>query len=182
MNPTVDPAEILSVNRIMVIGHPGAGKSTFAKELNLILGLPIIHLDREYWQPGWVELNDHDWRERVTAIANQERWIMDGSYDRTLPIRLPRADVVFLLDYPRWICMQRVIKRICTNLGKVRPDMCDGCPEKIDFVFLKFVWNYHRDRMPMVEQKLAEYLTDGKLVRLANPDSAAHFLRELRII
>lgn len=164
----------------MVIGHPGAGKSTLAIELGRILDLPVIHLDREYWQPGWVELTDNEWEDRVTTLASQGRWVMDGSYDRTLRSRLPRAEIVLLLDFPRLLCMRRIIKRILTGWGKVRTDMGDGCPEKIDFGFFKFVWNYRRDRMPNVKSKLAEYFSGGKLFRFDHPADIDQLLKELR--
>jgi len=166
----------------MVIGHPGAGKSTLTITLAEILDLPVIHLDREYWKSGWVQLPDNEWEDRATVLAERERWIMDGSYDRTLHIRLPRADVVILLDFPRVLCTSRVIKRMLTNLGTVRPDMADGCPERFELSFLKFVWNYHRDRMPMVKEKIEKYLTNGRLIRLANPTYTARFLSEFRSV
>lgn len=165
----------------MVIGHPGAGKSTLARELSRILKLPIIHLDREYWRPGWVMLDDSEWDDRAAALAGRERWIMDGSYDRTLHIRLPRADVVILLDFPRLLSTSRVIKRMLTNLGEVRPDMADGCPEKFELSFLKFVWNYHRDRMPTVKERIGKYLIEGTLIRLERPKETERLLSQLEL-
>jgi adenylate kinase family enzyme len=126
-----------------------------------------------------VQLDDSEWDDRAVSLANRERWIMDGSYDRTLHIRLPRADVVILLDFPRLLCTRRVIKRMLTNLGTVRPDMADGCPEKFAPSFLRFVWNYHRDRMPTVKRRLAEYFAGGSLVILKDPKSTIRFLDDL---
>ena len=174
-------AIIIAVGRILVIGYPGAGKSTFATELGKLTGLPVIHLDREFWQPGWVQKPKDLWREHTRLLADRDEWIMDGSYDHTLDIRLQRADKVIFLDYSRYLCLWRVIKRVMTNHGTVRSDMADGCPEKIDLAFLKFVWNYRRDRYPIVHKHLNDHYATGELIVLKNPAETRAYLSSLRL-
>ncbi len=166
------------VRRILVIGHPGAGKSTLASNLGMKTGLPVIHLDKEFWRRGWVQIPKNEWRQRTEILVNRDEWIIDGSYDRTLDIRLLRADTVIFLDFSRYLCLWRVSKRIVTNFGEVRPDMADGCPERIDLGFLKFVWNYRRDRYPIVSECLKTHYADGTIVVLKNPTDAIQFLNE----
>ena len=79
------------MQRILVIGSPGAGKSTLASRIAGRLGLPLIHLDREYFGPGWAVPSKAEWRERVRALAARRSWVMDGNYASTFDIRVPRA-------------------------------------------------------------------------------------------
>jgi adenylate kinase family enzyme len=142
MSPTPAP-----VQRIMVIGSSGTGKSTVARRLGEMLGLPVIHLDAEFWRPGWVEPERAIWHQQVAALAARDAWIMDGQYSATWDLRVNRADTIIWLDLPRRIYMTRIIKRTLLNYGRVRGDLGPGCPERFDWPFLKFVWNYpHRSR------------------------------------
>jgi adenylate kinase family enzyme len=90
--------------RVMIVGSAGAGKSTLARALARRTGLPLVHLDALYWQPGWVETPRPRWREVQREALAGERWIADGNYGGTLE-RLALADVVVLLEYSRWICL-----------------------------------------------------------------------------
>lgn len=109
--------------RIVVTGISGAGKSTLAHGIAASTGLPLIHLDLEFWQPGWVEPNEAAWRQRQREILAGEAWIADGNYPETLELRLKRADTVVLLTTPRWRCAGRALLR-----GFRRPDQLPaGC-------------------------------------------------------
>ena len=160
------------MKRILIIGHPGAGKSTFAVKLGEVLKLPVVHLDKEFWNPDWQPTRRDVWRQRVESLVSSDTWIIDGSYDSTLDIRLPRADTVIVLNFSRYLCFWRLLKRTLTNFRGVRPDMADGCPEKLDPVFIKFVWNYQRDHVPKIEECLRKYFADGKQIVLKSPASA----------
>jgi adenylate kinase family enzyme len=127
--------------RILVIGCPGSGKSTLARSMAERLGLTVIHLDRHYWKPGWVQSPEPEWRARVEELAERPEWIMDGNYSGTFDIRVPRAEGVVYLDLPRWRCMARILRRILRDYGRTREDVAEGCPERFDRTFLKFAWN-----------------------------------------
>jgi adenylate kinase family enzyme len=170
---------LTQMKKISVIGSPGAGKSTFAAELGWITQLPVIHLDKEFWQPGWVEMPREEWRERVSALVEADNWIIDGTYDNSLDIRLPRADAVIFLDFPRYLCIWRICKRFITNFGRACFDMAEGCPEILDWSFLKWVWNYRRDHYPKIHEYLLKYFPHGSLFVLKNQAEVRRFIQDL---
>ncbi len=132
--------------RALVIGCSGAGKSTFARRLGGRTGLPVIHIDRLFWQPGWVRTADDTYIERLSAVVAQERWIIDGNNSSTFDLRMPRADAVFWLDRSRALCIARVLWRVASSYGSVRADMAAGCPERFDWEFSEpsggFSWRF----------------------------------------
>lgn len=149
--------ESIPFERLLVIGGSGAGKSTFATRLAALTGHPLIHLDREFWQPGWQMPERGSWRATVASLVAQPRWIMEGNFGSSLDLRLPRADAVIWFDYPRHICLARVMKRIWRSYGRVRQDMAPGCPEKLDPSFLGFVWTFNDRERPQIERVLATH-------------------------
>lgn len=120
------------MERILIIGNTGAGKSTFAKALAQKTGLPLVHLDKLYWHGNWEHLS----REEFDAVLETElikpRWIIDGNFSRTFPHRLQYADTVFYLDIPTLTCLWGLTKRVFANYGKTRDDMGGNCPEYFD--------------------------------------------------
>jgi adenylate kinase family enzyme len=97
--------------RIVVTGMAGAGKSTFSRALSVKTGLPVIHLDLHFWEPGWVEPSEDEWREKQRGLLAGDEWIADGNYHATLDYRLERADTVVFLDTPWWGCARRALVR-----------------------------------------------------------------------
>ena len=136
------------MQRILVIGSPGAGKSTLASRLAGRLDLPLIHLDKEYFGPGWSMPAKAEWRERVKALAARPAWVMDGNYASTFDIRVPRATVIIWLDLPRWQCALSVLWRVAKNYGRPRPDLGDAGPERFDWSFMRWIWSYPRTMRP----------------------------------
>ena len=134
------------MQRILVMGSSGSGKSTFARRLSDATGLPFVSLDALFWQSGWQPSELAHFDARVIAAAHQPRWIMDGNYtNRTGELRRELADTIIWFDLPRRTCMIGILTRIISSYGRVRPEMAEGCPEKIDFEFFHYVWT-HRDR------------------------------------
>ncbi|MCQ6557668.1 DNA topology modulation protein [Paenibacillus mendelii] len=149
--------------KIMIIGSGGSGKSTFARQLSSILGLPVHHLDAYYYKPGWVPTPKQEWDEIQKRLVAQKEWIIDGNYGRTLPIRMNAADVIIYFDLSRWITTYRVIKRRVQYNGITRPDLNEGCPERLDWAFLKWVWNFKKTSRTGIMEKMDAY-KDGKAI------------------
>lgn len=168
------------MKRILVIGSGGAGKSTFASDLGAILGLPVIHLDRAYWKPGWETPSKKEWSKTVDSLIAQHEWIMDGNFGGTLPQRIKRADAIILLDTSRWICLWRVLKRYVKYRGRHRPDMTPGCHERFDREFVKWIWNYPSKSRPAKLALLEKTPPDQRVVILDSTREIARFLDETR--
>jgi adenylate kinase family enzyme len=168
------------VKRVLVIGSGGAGKSTFALRMGERLGLPVIHLDREYWRAGWVEPPKDEWRLKVLGLCAGDSWVMDGNYSGTLAVRLAACDTVVFLDLPRVMCAWRVLKRALKYKGVSRPDMAEGCPEQMTLEFLLWVWNYPRRSRPKVLARLGELDGSKQIYTLRSSAEVEKFLAEIR--
>ncbi len=165
--------------RILVIGPGGSGKSTLARRLGNILDLDVIHLDRFYWRPGWEEKPRKEWTGVVRRLIEQEAWILDGNYGGTLDIRLEAADAVIFLDFPRTLCIRRVMARRLCHARRSRPDMAPGCPDRLTFKFLKYLWRYPVEQRPGILEKL-ERRSDDKIVQiLRSPEQVHEFVAGL---
>ncbi len=98
------------MNRIMIFGRPGSGKSTFAKKLSLQLSLPLYHLDKYFFTANWVEKNSDECIEIQSEIVNHDKWIIDGNSVKSLYLRWTRANLVIYFNYPRFLCFARFLK------------------------------------------------------------------------
>ncbi|MHB1685008.1 MAG: DNA topology modulation protein [Bacilli bacterium] len=167
-------------NRIAVIGSGGAGKSTFSRRLGEISGLPVIHLDQLYWRSGWVETPREQWVAVQREMVEQDKWIMDGNYGSTMDMRLEAADTVIFLDFPRALCLARVLKRRVQYHGRTRPDLGEGCEEKMDLEFLKWIWNFPKRERANILSRLDAASRRGKaIVHLRSPKQVDEYLRSL---
>ena len=133
------------MERILIIGCSGSGKSTLARALKDKLGLPVVHLDQLWWQEGWEHVSLEEFDRRLELALSMDRWIIDGNYSRTIQQRLPKCDAIIYLDFSRWACLWGMCQRVLGSYGKVRPDMVAGCPERFDWEFVKFIWNFNKN-------------------------------------
>ena len=166
------------MKRVAIVGSCGAGKSTLAKSLGEKLNLPVIHLDAYYWQPGWQETDAFQWQQIQQELIKGDRWIADGNYGGTIDLRLAAADTIIWLDFNRYTCISRVLKRYLKYPGKVRPDMAAGCPERLSWDFIKYVWNFPLAHRPKIVDRLAKYQTDKQIIILQNPDRVLNLLQQ----
>jgi adenylate kinase family enzyme len=166
------------MKRVIIIGCGGAGKSTLARQLGEKSGLPVVHLDKIYWKPGWVKMPVDAFNDLLDKEIEKEYWIMDGNFNRTLPKRLERCDTVIYLDFSRMTCLMGVVKRILTTYGTVRPDMGAGCPERVDLEFLKWVWNFNKNKREEYYRLLKE-TTHAQVLIFKNRRAVKKFLKNL---
>ena len=166
------------MERIMIIGCGGAGKSTLARQLGEKTGLPVVHLDKLFWKPGWVSLSREEFDLVHQEAISRERWIIDGNFDRTIPQRLSRCDTVLYLDFSRWACVMGVTKRVLTTYGTVREDMGEGCPERFDLEFLKWVWDFNKNKRQK-NYRLLEEAEGVEVIILKNRREVKRFLASL---
>lgn len=144
-----------SARRILVVGCSGAGKSTLSRALSDRLGLRHISMDREFfWLAGWKLRDRQEIRRLIGEAVAGERWIIDGNSPGTLDLRLPRADLVIWLRLPRLLCLRRILARRIRFAGRNRPDMADGCPERIDADFLAYIWYFERKESPEIAKAI----------------------------
>ncbi|MEM7417242.1 MAG: adenylate kinase [Gemmatimonadota bacterium] len=162
--------------RWLLVGSGGAGKSTLARTMAERLGLPLIHLDREYWGPKWAKPATEEWRARAEALAAGDRWVMDGNYSGTLDVRMPRAQVVVLLDMSPWRCVWRVVKR--RWLDRERPDIPEDCDDQLNWEFIHWIVSYRRRSLPRVLRRLDEH-PHLDIVRLRRPAEVDAFVESL---
>ncbi|MCY1395396.1 hypothetical protein D9M71_103410 [compost metagenome] len=169
------------MQRIVILGNAGSGKSTLARALGKRLGLPVVHLDTLFWEPGWVEPDAEQFRTRVSQAIAPDAWVCEGNYARrTFDLRLPRADLIIWLDTPRLTCFARVILRSIMN--RPRPDLAAGCAEKLDrafLTFLNFVWNFDRGYRPGIEATRLAISPQTPTMHLQGSRQVAAFLDSL---
>lgn len=162
-----------------MVGSSGAGKSTFAVALGRRLDLPVIHLDQHYWNEGWSPTPDSVWDEYVETLWTEPEWVMDGTYLRSLPKRLTVADAAIFLDLPPVVCRYRVIRRILSSFGRTRADLAPGCPEKLDFEFLRWLWSWPREIRPDVVRAMEGAPSDLPSIVLRSASDVRLFLRSV---
>lgn len=143
------------MKRVAIVGPGGAGKSTFARALGERIDLPVIHLDHHFWKPGWVESPRDEWRQRQSELFAGDRWIADGNYGGTFDERFARADTVIFVARSRLACVAYAVGRTARNHGKAV--QAEGCPERFQLAFYRWIWNYERDSRPRLDAALQRH-------------------------
>ncbi len=165
--------------RIVIVGSGGSGKSTLAAQVGLALGVEVIHLDSLFWKPGWVRVSAAEQEAIVREVVNQARWIIDGDHLRTQPDRFAAADTIVFLDFPRSICVWRIIRRFFQYRGRSRTGMAAGCLERLNWVLLRWIWQYPSDNRPQVLENIERYGKGCRVVMLRSPKEVRWFLGTL---
>lgn len=160
-----------------MVGSGGAGKSTFADRLGALTGIPVIHLDKHYWHPGWVETSADQWRTIQSDLVGAESWIFDGNYAATFDVRFARADTVVVLAISRWVCLTRALWRNWHNRGL--DVQADGCPERMDWGFFRWIWRYPVADRPRLDAALEQHHQHLQVIELCSPAQVQLFLAEL---
>ncbi len=183
-------SQLASAKRILVLGPSGAGKSIFSNRLSQILNLPTIHLDVHFWQPGWTATPQDRWREIVSTLIQKPAWVMDGTYESTLDLRIPAADAVVMIESSRLACLWRVMRRQATVDTHVTPVPTD---QKLSFSVLwrrkarlhyanwiRYIWRFQAVTAPMVQDCLRQHGAGKTLLRLNGSKEIHDCLRQLQ--
>ena len=165
------------MQRIAVVGPPGSGKTTLARQVGERTGIEVVHLDHSFFRPGWDEMPSDEWRATHQRLLTHEAWIMDGTYADTIDDRLAMADTVITLTFARWRCLVRVLRRILGHYGQ--DVQAPGCPEKLSLKFLRYVWRFPKDHQSEIDSAIERHRSNLTVVRLSNNAQQRNFLANL---
>lgn len=159
-----------NMKKIIVIGCPGSGKSTFSRSLHKKTGLPLYHLDMMYWNSDKTTVDKSLFSERLSAVLDADEWIIDGNYGSTMELRLAACDTCFFLDFPLEICLDGIKER----RGKPRSDM-PWVETETDTEFLDFIKKYNEKERPKVLDLLEKY-SDKNIIIFKSREEADEYL------
>ena len=162
------------MERAIVIGCPGGGKSTFARSLAEKTGLPLYYLDMMYWNADKRQAEREAFRLSVAELTAQARWIIDGNYFSTMEARMEKCDTVFFLDYPSEVCLCGVEAR----MGKPRPDM-PWVEQEVDADFRDWILEFPKERLPQIEAVIERYRAEKSIIVFKTREEAAAFLNDI---
>lgn len=172
--------QLSCMKRVVVIGSPGSGKTTFSKKLAKKFNLPLYHLDFYYHDSQFNYQTDKDaWGRKVLKLVQKPEWIIDGNYKSTFDIRFQHADSIIFLDYPRAVTVRRAIMRRIKLHSKVRSDMPVNWKEKFTFGLLKFIWSYNKIERPKLYESLEKERACKQVIILRNSRQAEQYLDDI---
>ncbi len=162
------------MKKIIVIGSPGAGKSTFSKKLRDITNIKLYHIDMLYHKADGTHISKEELEKKLIEIFKEDSWIIDGNYQRTIEMRLKECDTVFLLDFPTEICVEGAKSRI----GKEREDL-PWIEEKLDEDFKQVIINFSKEKLPRIYELLDKYKDNIDINILNSREEADNFIKKM---
>lgn len=163
-------------NRISIVGGSGSGKSTLCNILSKELNLPAIHLDSINFNSNWVEIDKAERDKIILEKSNEDKWIIDGNYNKTIKERFNKADLIIWLDYSTFSQLKGIIKRYFKFRKSDRPEI-PGCKERLNFTFIKYVITYNKKKRPTLIDTLNTIPKDKVLI-FKNQRSLNNWLKE----
>ena len=162
------------MNKVIIIGCPGSGKTTFAEKLQKCTALPLYYLDAIWDKPDKTHIPREEFDQRITEIFSEEKWIIDGNYKRTIEMRMTQCDTVFLFDLPTEVCLQGVTERI----GKERYDL-PWLETELDPEFRQFIEEFPNDTLPYIYELIEKYKAEKQVVIFKSRAEADEYLKEI---
>lgn len=163
------------MKKVIVIGCPGSGKTTFAEKLNKCTGLPLYYLDAIWHKPDKTHIPREEFDERIKDIFNTHEWIIDGNYGRTIEMRMKECDTVFLFDLPTEVCLQGATDRI----GKGRYDM-PWIETELDPEFELFIREFSETTLKKIYELIDKYKAGKMVVIFKSREEADKYISEIR--
>lgn len=168
------------MDKIIIIGPPGAGKTEFANEIGQILNInSVYHLDFYFWKPGWVRTTKEERLKILGNLTQKKRWIIEGNFLNTIDYQFSRADCVIWLNLNSLLCLFRVISRYLSYIVRETPEIAPGCKDKISLKFLLSIFTYKVVDSHIIRDKLREP-NSPELVILNKPYDVNKYLERLR--
>jgi len=166
------------MQRVMIIGQPGSGKSRLAPVLGQRTGLPVIHIDTIHWQPGWVERSYDEKTRLCREVEARDQWIFEGGHSATWDRRVIRADLLIWIDRSARLRFWRVLLRTWLHRGRPRPDLPEDCPELLGNLpeFFKFMWRTRHSARAEMKQLAETAPSECRVVYLQSNRQTALFL------
>lgn len=169
-----------TIQRLLIMGGPGCGKSRLALEVGERLDLKVVHLDVFNFYPDWIETETAVFRAAVQVAISDDRWVTDGNYfGKTADIRLARADGVIWIDQPRWLRLLRILRRSLFTPRYGRPDMAKGCRERLDWGFLEYAWTFDKRKRASILERVQAMSPLTPIVYLRGDRGIRGFLQSL---
>ena len=163
------------MKKVIVIGCPGSGKSTFSKALHKITDIPLFHLDMIFWNVDKTTVEKTVFLDRLLKIVQNDEWIIDGNYASTMELRMQACDTIVFLDYPLDVCLNGIKER----KGKPRSDLPWIEPDADDAEFIEFIKNYNSQSRPKVMELLDRY-SHKDIIMFSTRTQAEEFLIKIQ--
>ena len=163
------------MNKVIIIGCPGSGKTTFAEKLQKCTGLPLYYLDAIWHKPNKTHIPREEFDQRIAEIFETPKWIIDGNYKRTIEMRMKQCDTVFLFDLPVEMCLQGVTDRV----GKERYDL-PWLETQVDPEFRQFIEDFPKDTLPYIYELIEKYKDGKRVIIFKSREEADGFIEKLR--
>lgn len=165
------------MNRITILGCGGSGKTVLANRLGAALDIPVTHLDAIYYDAHWNPLPQDTFAAIQRDLVSAPRWVIDGNYASTLPIRLAAADTVIFLDLPAMTCLKGILQRRLHYRGA--QNTTDGVYDRINWPFLRYVCTYRRKMAPRVRSLIATHASRADVRTVRSRKAASRLLAEM---